>query len=77
MKLRIPLKKSTKLQLRFVGGMLVVTPGWWLAYQLPMFNDCPLWFMIAFPAGVYVAALIWFRQQCMSPDKTSFKFKWR
>lgn len=72
---RFPLKPATRLQLCFVAGMLVASPLWPLAYQLPMFKDWPLWMLIAFPVLTGVAGLIWFRE-CMSPDKTSFKPKW-
>jgi hypothetical protein len=77
MKLRaLHLSTSLKLQLQFVLGMVLASPYLWLIYQLPPFNALPLWLAIAFAAFIAVAGMIWFRQ-CMSPDKTSFKPKWR
>jgi hypothetical protein len=76
MKLRFPRwTVSIWLQWRFFLGTLMVAPLYWLAFQLPIFRDWPLWFKIGMTVGCYVAAFVWFRQ-CMSPDKQSFKAKW-
>lgn len=72
---RIQLKRSTRLQLHFLLGMLAGLPFLLLLYRLPMFRDWPPWILIAFPVMFVVLGLAWFRQ-CMSPDKTSFKPKW-